>query len=608
MSPPIAGVRPRWLAFAAGLLAALTWIVAVPQAQAAFTTGKCAGADAIGRGASFARDAHTLFNSNFRNLYCTGTPGAGAINVDYQALGSGAGRLAMKVRNDTPRFGMTDEPPSTTEVQQMNAGTGNNPPASDTVTTDNGQIHVVPAAVGAIAPLVNFPDNCDVNLLPAAAKTPAQDRDGDAVDDDVIRVRFTKAQFESIWAGDPAAAQWDQVFTELAVDADCDKDIIRVVRFDESGSTFTLKDYLNTINPGRGWLTTYASGANGTREWPGATFGARSDCAGANGPGGGATEATDRLTSSCSSNAGNLTSKLIATDGSIGYADVSTARNAATSLAITPEANDNDTYWTQVPNGAGTFTEPTFDSFGFRTDGAKGANCLSATFQNVPASTFGNWAPVSGVNSNAGYGICTLTYGLLFDDNAAVWGNSAGEESKAKTVKDYWDSILTDSAQVQLFGSDYAALPANILAISRTGVGQIDWDKANNPPPPPPPPPPTPDPTPDPTPEPVSNNFSIQRTKIDSKKGSVTVQVRLPGAGEVEMVGKSAKPKVNVGRVTLDANDSGTFPITLKPSNAAKRVLKDKGKLKIELSLTFSPDGGESAKKSTDAKLKLNKK
>ncbi len=106
---------------------------------------------------------------------------------------------------------------------------------------------------------------------------------------------------------------------------------------------------------------------------------------------------------------------------------------------MTPETDDNDIYWTQLPNGSGNFAEPTADSFGFRTDGAKGSNCLNATFNNIPDSTFGNWAPTSGVNSPQGYGICTMTYGLVFDDNAAVWGNSAAEESKARTVKDYWD-------------------------------------------------------------------------------------------------------------------------------------------------------------------------
>ena len=79
---------PRWglSAAVAGVVAlALTALAALglaSQANAAFTTGRCAGDDIIGRGASFARDAHDkVFIPNFPNVYCIGTPGFGTINV-----------------------------------------------------------------------------------------------------------------------------------------------------------------------------------------------------------------------------------------------------------------------------------------------------------------------------------------------------------------------------------------------------------------------------------------------------------------------------------------------------------------------------------------------
>jgi ABC-type phosphate transport system substrate-binding protein len=614
------GFAPRWglSTVSAGLIAlALTTLAALglaAQANAAFTTSKCAGADITGRGASFARDAHTIFNFNFKNSYCIGTPGFGVLDVVYEPQGSGAGRTAMKDRTLAPRFGMSDEPPTPTDVAQMNAGTTGDP-ATDANPADNGVVHVVPAAIGSVVALVNFPDNCDVNLLPAGAKTAEQDRDNDAVVDDVIRVRFTKTQFEKIWAKDSDADNWTEVFSELAADLDCDKPIIRVVRFDESGTTFALKDYLSKINGGRNWLTTYATGTNLTREWPNATFGPRADCAGTpNGPGS-EVDTTDQLTSGCSNGNGALVSKLISTDGSVGYSDLSTARNASPSLAITPEANDNDTYWTQVQNGSDSFTEPTADGFGFRTDGLKGANCQTTTFTGTPASTLGSWAATSGVNAPSGYGVCTLTYGLVFEDNADAWGNTVQEESKARTVKDYWASIVSDGAQGQLFGNDYAPLPAGILTISRAGVNAIDWNKGtggggggnNNPPPggnnPPPGgnnPPPA---------NPPSNKFSVPRTTISSKTGRATLSVKLPGGGKLELVGnaKSGKKKIKVGRVVLTANKAGTFKLTLKPSKAAKKVLRNKGKLKVSIKLTFTPKGGTAKSSTKTVTLKLAK-
>jgi ABC-type phosphate transport system substrate-binding protein len=595
------------VAGAVGLLLAMFAAAGLaPKAEAAFTTAKCAGPDVIGRGASFARDAHKVFNFNFKNNYCIGTPGFGELNVDYEALGSGAGRLSMKVREEGgPRFGMSDEPPTPAEVAQMNAGTGAEPAESDTDPSDNGAIHVIPAAVGAVAPLVNFPDGCDAAELPTASKT--------STDPNLIRVRFTKEQFERAWAKDPAFDEWHEVFPDLAGDVDCEESIIRVVRFDDSGTSFAFKDYLDSINGSVGWKTTFGSGGQ-TRQWPNAEVGARADCGGATGPGA-QDNAVDHLTSGCSNGNGSLVAKLIEVDGSIGYSDVSTARNASPSLAVNPAGGDNDTYWTQVQNGADQFVEPTADANGYRTDGSKGANCQATEFDNVPASTFDDWSPATGVNSQVGYGICTMTYGLVFDDSADVWGNTPAEEAKARTVKDYWTNIVSEGGQAQLFGNDYAPLPPAVLAIAKAGVESIDWNKGegggggggNNTPPPSNTTPPV-DTTPiDSTP---SNKFSLLKKSISSKTGQATISVKLPGAGKLVMVGKAknGKKNITVGKVTLNANKAGTFKLALKPSAAAKKVLRKKGKLKVNLQLTFTPKGGSAKASKSVVTLKLKKK
>lgn len=621
---------PRWglsagvVGLLALLLSALAAVCLTTRADAAFTTGKCAGADIVGRGASFARDAHNVFINNFQPIYCAGTPALAG--VTYEALGSGAGLLSMKVRETGgPRFGMTDDPPTTDEINQMNAGTGNEPASSDLNPADNGKIHVIPAAVGAVAPLVNFPNGCDVELLPAGAKTAEQNLDGDGVPDDVVRVRFTRAQFEAIWSKSAAADEWDEVFTELAVDSDCDKPIVRVVRFDHSGTTYAFKDYLNSIDGAEGWLTTYSSTTNTpkSREWPGATFGDRDDCgdkdgvaeaSDPDGPGSpGLAGDTDNLTSGCSNGNGSLVSSVVATDGSVGYSDISTARANSPSLAITPEGNDNDTYWTQVENASETFTEPTSNPNGFRTDGPKGANCLTTEFENVPTTVFGDWSKVTGVNSEVGYGICTLTYGLVFDDNSDVWGGSSPEEAKARTVKDYWESIVSANAQAALFPNDYAPLSASILNVAKASVASIDWQKGEGggggeeqPKEAPPVTKPITDP---PVVVPPSNNFSVTKKAISSKSGKATISLKLPGPGKVVMVGKAkaGKKNVTVGKVTLNAGKAGTFNLTLNPSGAAKKQLQKTGSLKVNLVITFTPIGGSAKSSKTSVTLKLKK-
>jgi ABC-type phosphate transport system substrate-binding protein len=614
---------PRWgksAAMAGAIALLLTALVAVglaPRANADFTTSKCAGPDILGRGASFARDAHTWFNQNFKVNYCAGTPGAGVIDVAYDAAGSGAGRTAVKVRNDTPRFGMTDDPPSATEIEQMNKGTGSNPPASDVNPNDNGKIQVVPAAVGAVAPLVNFPQNCNPELLGAAYRTvSAAEIAGDATKKALLRVRFPKAKFEEVWAqGEGTGLKWSDVFPELAGDTDCEVPVIRVVRFDESGTSFAFKDYLRTINPGRGWTTTYATEDSTalTRKWPGAIYGNGGQCGATNAPGKEA-DATDHLTSGCANGNGPLTAKLVEVDGSIGYSDISTARNNSPSLAINPALASAPTtpYWTQVQNGSEVFTEPTANANGFRNDGAKGANCKETEFKNVPADTYGNWSPTSGVNSLNGYGICTLTYGLVFQDNSAVWGDTPAEEAKAKTVKDYWLSIVSASTQSGLTPADYAPLPTAILAISKAGIEGIGWKGGTGEPGP------KEEVVVDPKktdtgttqPQKPSNVFSLLRKRISSKTGGATISVKLPGAGQLVLVATArvGKKQVKVGRVVLSANQAGTFDLKLNPSAAAKQQLKKKGSLKVSLALTFTPTGGDANTDTDTVTLRLAKK
>jgi ABC-type phosphate transport system substrate-binding protein len=628
-------------------LTAFAAIAMVPQANAAFTTPQCGGLSISGEGGSFAKDAHAVFNFNFKNSFCPGT----TKNVSYAPNGSGAGVKSVTLRTLAPRFGQTDDPPTPEQVALMNAGAVVDPGAGKAVTeadsdpANDGKIHVVPSAVGAVVALVNLPEGCSAELindneyrtLSMAEIASEPSKKG------ILRIRFPKATYEKIWAqggaGSPAApyVKWSDVIPGFSGQAACEKPIIRVVRFDQSGTTFTLKDYLNSLNASREWKTKYATtGPNLTREWPGATFGDRDDCgdndgvaeaSDPDGPGApgfdgtpGVPADTDNLTSACGNGNGNLLDTLIATDGSIGYADIATARAKGATVNPAGATPPTSPYWTQVQNGSNAFTEPTATATAFQSNtvtGEKGANCKQATFTAVPTTpesdpTLGDWSQTSGVNSANGYGICTLTYGLVFDDNAAVWGNTAEEEQKARTVKDYWENALSDVTQGQLFPSDYAPLPPAILSIARTGIAAVDWNKSSGggggnggggnggggggst------------------TPDVVkpSNLFSVPRKSISSKTGGASISVKLPGAGKLELdaTAKAGKKRIKVGRIVLNANKAGTFQLSLKPSGAAKSQLRKKGRLKVSLQLTFTPTGGDSSTQSSSITLKLKKK
>jgi ABC-type phosphate transport system substrate-binding protein len=657
-----------WRAALAALLiaaAALLAFAVTPAADAAFVTGECQGTTNLnGRGASFQTGAHTnVFSPQFNSFYCAGE-GGGPI-VTYSGGGSGLGRRHMGERTSASgagennldgslsrsypeRFTGTDEPLTPTHQAEINEGTD--------ADGDEGEIHQIPVAAGAVAPIVNFPDHCDVESIPIANQT-APRNIGELTPAYEARVkytnraRFTQAQWEKIWngaqTGGDKAASWGDIFSDLKAivgnpaaktDQMCkDQQITRVVRFDDSGTSFAFKDALDSFNAARGWLPDFVTGPD-TRNWPNAALDNGSFCnagvpdplkaspVGVDGPDAGTTPS---LVSACANGNNNLVPKLAATDGSVGYSDLDTLTKTGGNLLVTPTTvianRDDDKYVTQLPNGAGDFTEATKFSGGYKTDnagGTGGANCADTEYVNVPDSTLGDWSNVSGVNDVVGYAICTLTYILAFDDNADAYGNTPAEEDKARTVKDYLAAALTTSEQNDLESGNYSPLPAGMLAVSQAGVDHIDWNEegggggcTSNCPPPPcvtncggtPPPIITP-------PAKPSNVFSVPRTSLDSKKGWATLSIRLPGAGKLVLDAK-AKVKsgkktktIKVGKITRTVSKAGTVKLTLKPSSAAKKVLRKKGKLKVTIKLTYTPTGGTARTSNKTVTLKLKKK
>ena len=266
------------------------------QAEAAFTTGKCQGDAITGGGASFANTAH---NSGFIPSgwpsYCSDI--GSQPSVTYLSLGSGCGRYFVgargtctgydsnadgsKSRTNVPRFGMSDEPLTATTQAQINGG-------SDAV-GDEGLIRTIPMAMGAIAVAVNTPNGCSITTKPGSADVMATTGAGAFTADqqkaisnfgsanaNTARLQLTRAQLEAAMNGGAEMNTWGELVPWIndgngtaseAADVRCqDHPIFRVRRLDDGGTPFVLKDYLNKINPSRGWLSTYV--APDSRTWP----------------------------------------------------------------------------------------------------------------------------------------------------------------------------------------------------------------------------------------------------------------------------------------------------------------------------------------------------
>ena len=229
----------------------------------------------------------------------------------------------------------------------------------------------------------------------------------------------------------------------------------------------------------RNWDPGFTTGPD-TRNWPNASLQPRPDCNPTTPP---TAALGTHLTTGCANGNGSLMAKLNATDGGVGYSDIATARANGFDIVPVPPggSRDDDKFWTQTTNPSGTFVEATNDPSAYQTTGQKGANCENTTFTGVPATTLGDWQNANGTDSPTGWVICTLTYGLVFDDYKGPYSlqgaGDAAEEQKARSVKDYWEAIVSDGGQEAIFAQDYAQLPATILNIARAGVNAVCWDK-----------------------------------------------------------------------------------------------------------------------------------
>jgi hypothetical protein len=100
---------------------------------------------------------------------------------------------------------------------------------------------------------------------------------------------------------------------------------------------------------------------------------------------------------------------------------------------------------------------------------------------------------------------------------------------------------------------------------------------------------------------PPSNDFSLGKATKNKRKGTAKLKVNIPGPGELEL----AKTK-KVKGANQRAEAAGSVTLRVKSRGKARKRLDEKGKVRVALKLTFSPEGGDPAVER--ARLKLVKK
>lgn len=437
----MAFTRSGRLFTAAAAVVALS--AAAPAAsQAAFTppyTTPGSGSSISGIGAGLQEEAQGILANGFATTF----PGP---TVTYSATGSGDGLNAFGAadgrRDATNRFAGTDEPPTLAQLVRMDLGSqpGHNSALS----------REIPIASGSIAVLVSFPSGC---TIPQNAAYPA----GPVTSQSQFVV--SNQQLEKAFAGDPSVSTWGQLLPGISGDdfgTPCaNVPLTRVVRGDDAGTTFAFKQWLASINPSRRWSTL----PNTT--WPndaGATAVIRSN----------ANVFTNGDTAEALGVGQN--------DGSIGYASLSAAYTIGFDQTI---GNLDQNFWIPIHDANGDVVQPTRDPAGITT-GTPGANCDNPGYRNVPGGpdpTLVTWRAVT-VGSPTSYPLCTLTYGLAWDDSSLAYqSTSTTEQASQRTVKDYLGYALGDAAQAALARGNDSALPVNVLAIARGGQSKIGWNR-----------------------------------------------------------------------------------------------------------------------------------
>jgi hypothetical protein len=187
-----------------------------------------------------------------------------------------------------------------------------------------------------------------------------------------------------------------------------------------------------------------------------------------------------------------------------------------------------------------------------------------ATCQNVSASTGHNEAVGVSLDCSGG----SLTYEIVSDPSA---GEISSFDAQAGT--------LTYTPELGFSGTDsFTYRASNAGGDSNVATATIEVSPA----------PPLPAP---------SNAFSFGAASKERQKGKARLTVNVPGAGLVELAGAQIKQR------RKHAQGEGGLILNVTAQGAKKQQLKRKGKAKVSVEATFTPDGGEPSTQSEQVKL-----
>ncbi|HSD25344.1 MAG TPA: hypothetical protein VLB79_13570, partial [Solirubrobacterales bacterium] len=88
-----------------------------------------------------------------------------------------------------------------------------------------------------------------------------------------------------------------------------------------------------------------------------------------------------------------------------------------------------------------------------------------------------------------------------------------------------------------------------------------------------------------------ANSFTVGQIGRNKKKGTATLGLDLPNAGDLTVSGKGLKAVI-AGASAAQAVQPGSASVTIKAKGKQLRKLKSTGKVKVKPTITYTPTGG----------------
>ncbi len=393
---------------------------------------------------------------------------------DYRATGSGSclDILGAKAANDPRTWIDTTPEPDVTVNDVGYCGTEDAPTEAQIGFAEEGppahpseaQMVTIPVAQVAITISVRLPDQCFV------------DQAGRSISRTEANLAFqgVNTKWSDIFGTDIKA----QTGSGLTNQQCQDKVFQRVVRKDNSGTTFLLKRYLHAASnlaggDGFDWREPSIGGTLANNAWP--------------------NDVANPVVRGDENGTGSMLDKLnsapLGANGGLSYGDVSTARTKTYGWVYNGSTYDaNDTkIWLRVQRISNElYNSPAITNAQVASGNNAASACLNVDYVDEPTTNLGqSWSDATAVATPTDYSVCGLNYVVTsrwgFDTEAGRFrkvfeGSNQGEFRVVRDFLRYVTGIIKPGdGPAKLPPAGFSKMPADIQATAQCASKLIGW-------------------------------------------------------------------------------------------------------------------------------------